>query len=199
MRHEGDKYFAKFNKYNDKESMSITLGAIGKGFATEIVKDELIKAGYTKGLIYGGGSSIVSLGDSYIDSSWRISMTNPLKRNESIGRYSMKGQSNYTTSGDQQRGRDYTLLDGTVIRRHHIIDPTTGFSNNYYRSVSVESSNVSAGFADAISTTLMNLKIEDVKKYIEDINNYFQIFIIQMLVLILDYSKKLMQIVLIVI
>ena len=170
LRHEG---FAKFNKYNDKESMSITLGAIGKGFATEIVKDELIKAGYTKGLIYGGGSSIVSLGDSYIDSSWRISMTNPLKRNESIGRYSMNGQSNYTTSGDQQRGRDYTLLDGTVIRRHHIIDPTTGFSNNYYRSVSVESSNVSAGFADAISTTLMNLKIEDVKKYIEDINNYF--------------------------
>lgn len=173
LRHEGNKYFAKFNKYNDKESMSITLGAIGKGFATEIVKDELIKAGYTKGLIYGGGSSIVSLGDSYINSSWRISMTNPLKRNESIGRYSMKGQSNYTTSGDQQRGRDYTLLDGTVIRRHHIIDPTTGFSNNYYRSVSVESSNVSAGFADAISTTLMNLKIEDVKKYIEDINNYF--------------------------
>ena len=174
LRQDGDKYYAKFNKYENMEAISMTLGAIGKGFATEIVKNELIAAGYTKGLIYGGGSSIVSLGDSYMDSSWRISMTNPLKRNESIGRYSMYGQSNYTTSGDQQRGRDYTLLDGTIIRRHHIIDPTTGFSNNYYRSVSVESPYISAGYADAISTTLMNLKVEDVNGFIEKIENYFK-------------------------
>lgn len=153
---ENGRYYVNFNKYGDIDKMSITLGAIGKGYAIEKAKQILRSNGYERGIIYGGGSSIVSLGDSYRDDSWRISVTNPLVRSETVGTYRMPGQSSFSTSGDQERGYVFTLSDGTTVRRHHVIDPRLGHSSNIYRTVALYAHDIDAGIADAVSTTLMN-------------------------------------------
>ena len=58
------------------------------------------------------------------------------------------------TSGSYQR---FVTVDG--IRYHHIIDPKTRYPNNTFCSVSVRTAD--AGWADALSTALFNLTLEE--------------------------------------
>ena len=44
---------------------------------------------------------------------------------------------------------------------HHIVDPSTGISNDYLRSISLISNNCSLAVLDALSTTLFNVENDD--------------------------------------
>lgn len=169
------KYYTKFNRINDG-NYSITLGAIGKGYATERAKEKLIEAGYTRGNIYGGGSSISALGKSYSGDFWRLNIVNPIDRSKSLGLYNMRSAMNFSTSGDMEQGYNFTLQNGSVKRRHHIVDPVSGYPKNDYRSTNLET-NISAGYADAMTTVMMNLPLEGdftALDFIEDFKDFYQ-------------------------
>lgn len=169
------KYYTKFNSINGG-NYSITLGAIGKGYATERAKEKLIEAGYTRGMIYGGGSSISALGKSYSGDFWRLNIVNPIDRTLSLGLYNMRSAMSFSTSGDMEQGYNFRLKDGSVIRRHHIVDPVSGYPLNYYRSTNLET-NISAGYADAITTVMMNLPLEGdftAVDFIEDVKEFYK-------------------------
>ena len=70
-----------------------------------------------------------------------------------------------STSGNYTLGKSYGFKDkdGNIIKRHHIINTFTGYSNysDSVASVSVFSKKLGAGILDAFSTTLVNMTIEE--------------------------------------
>jgi thiamine biosynthesis lipoprotein len=77
----------------------------------------------------------------------------------------MDGSLSFVTSGDYERY--YTGSDGK--RYHHIIDPATMYPADFYRSVSIVTEDSAA--ADALSTTLFCMSIEDGKKLIKSVSD----------------------------
>lgn len=56
---------------------------------------------------------------------------------------------------------------------HHIINPDTLYPSDLYESVSVIVSN--SGLADALSTSLFNMNIEEGMKFIQRVEHYYDI------------------------
>ena len=70
-----------------------------------------------------------------------------------------------STSGNYTSGKSFGFYDENrnIIKRHHIINTFTGYPNysECVASVSVFSKKLNAGFLDAVSTTLVNMTIEE--------------------------------------
>ncbi|MGB8860557.1 MAG: FAD:protein FMN transferase, partial [Ilumatobacteraceae bacterium] len=97
---------------------AIDLGGIGKGFAADIVAEELIEAGATGALVNIGGDLVV-LGSPCDDTSWYLGIEDP--RNPPSHVATLRLQSGgMATSGTTIR--KWTRADGTAA--HHLIDPT---------------------------------------------------------------------------
>ncbi len=181
----------KFNKFKNVDKLSLTLGGIAKGYAIDALAKNLIAAGFNKGLINGGTSSLESLGDATFTDAWYIAPQNPNTFNNYynfdadknyIGNVKLNGVFNVSTSGDVERG--YYFInpnDPTVIRRrHHIVNTDTGIPNNYYRTVTLFSSDIDAGYLDAYSTIVFNMPFDEAKTFIKKIretNDLHAIFI----------------------
>lgn len=140
---------------------SIDLGAFSKGYIIDKVYEELVKYD-TSFLLNAGTSSIVSYSSDKENIDWTIAIQNPDNLNEQLLVFSLNNGS-ISTSGDYENY--YFLDDGT--RRHHILNPYTGYSENYYRTNTLVSSN--AGVIDALSTALFN--INDNKEFNNILNN----------------------------
>lgn len=174
---ETDKYSVKFNKYQNIEKISLTLGGIAKGYATQMVEDKLLEAGYSRGAIFGGGSSINVLGNHPTNKYWRISLPDPTNTYDHSGSFKKQGAFSYSTSGDRVNGVNYRLQAGTkdetTIRRHHIINPTTGYPENHYRSTGILSETLNSALLDSLSTVLMNIPFEKVPSFIQKIETTY--------------------------
>ena len=163
----------KDDKGNSLGDISISVGGIAKGVATDIVKQKLIDKGYSQGYLFSGGSSISSLSTPIYnnDEGQYLSVTDPRTANlfgdskKAAFGINLKEEFSMSTSGNYTSGKSYGFYDesGNVIKRHHIINTFTGYSNysENVASVSVFSKKLDAGFLDAISTTLVNMSIED--------------------------------------
>jgi len=55
----------------------LDFGAFGKGYALDRAADELRRYGVTRGLLDGGTSSVLALGDGPDGSPWRVGLRNP--------------------------------------------------------------------------------------------------------------------------
>ena len=136
--------------------MQLDVGAIAKGYAVERVAQDLIAQGITSALLSIGGNvrSIGMRGDS---TSWRVNIQNPdlTAASQSITTLDLNDLS-LVTSGSYQR---YYTVDGKQY--HHIIDPDTLMPASYTWAVSVITPD--SGLADALSTALYNLSIDDGK------------------------------------
>lgn len=128
-----------------RPQMKIDLGGIAKGFIIDRAYDILIESGLEYGFINGGGD-IRFLGPKHDGSAWRIGIRNP-RGQGNVGVVNLKGNS-IVSSGDYERF--FITKDGTRV--HHIIDPHTGTSANYAKSVTVVATN--ATIADILSTAL---------------------------------------------
>ena len=134
--------------------MSLDVGAVAKGYAAELVCQELYAQGYTSFALSSGGN--VRLMDPPQDTertAWSIGIQDPLDADASVD--SVVGSNlSIVTSGNYQR---YYLVDG--VQMHHIIDYQTLMPANRFISVTVVCED--SGTADLLSTALFILPKEE--------------------------------------
>ena len=152
-----NEYSIELKSYNNHH-YQLDLGAIGKGYAL----DQIYLEKDSSYLINAGSSSIKTHKVENEDVSWNIGARIPDSKEVA---YSFNiNEGNISTSGDDENF--YILQDGT--RRHHILNPYTGQSENYYRIITIISN--SGMISDCLSTALFN--IEDRNEIINMINEF---------------------------
>lgn len=141
--------------YLTQEGMSLDVGAVAKGYATQLACREAYEAGFTSFVVSAGGNVVA--GDPPLDgvrSGWGIGIQDPFTAEELGGGNSVDvayiSNSCVVTSGDYQR---FYMVGERRI--HHIIDPDTLMPADYYRGVTVITQD--SGIADLASTTLYTL------------------------------------------
>ena len=132
--------------------LSLDLGAAAKGYAAGKAAEAVKKTGVESFALDLGGNVVT--GRAKPDGDWLIGVTDP-----EGGLYTKLAVSDLAvvTSGDYQR---FYELDG--VRYHHIIDPDTLYPADTYRSVTVICG--SSAYADALSTALFCMSVEDGKR-----------------------------------
>ncbi len=143
------------------EEMSIDVGALAKGYVAEMVAASLRKKGISGYLISIGGN-VCAVGAKPDGKQWTVGIEDPFGDGfcETVGVRDVS----VVTSGSYQR---YFELDG--VRYHHIIDPDTLFPENRFVSVTVISGN--SALADALSTALFNMNIEQGKALVASLED----------------------------
>ena len=139
---------------------SIDVGALGKGYATELAAKHLEEKGVTSYVLNIGGN-IRIIGTKPDGTGWKTGVTNP--RGEGYAKYINIANISCVTSGDYER---YYTVDG--VRYHHIIDKDTLMPSDYFSSITILTSN--SGLADALSTALFSMSLEDGQALLEKID-----------------------------
>ena len=149
--------------------MSLDVGAVAKGFATELVAREVEAAGLTSAVLSPGGN-IRTIGKPMdgIRERWAIGIQNPeasiIAEDDRILDVVFINDGAVVSSGDYQR---YYIVDGEIM--HHIIDPATLMPGRYYRAISVVADD--AALADFLSTALFLLPYEESLAVAESFDN----------------------------
>lgn len=146
---------AKGTVFFTDDMVRLDVGAIAKGFAGQIVTDELnarIEAGEISAALISLGGNVCAAGTKPNGEAWQIAVQNP-RGGDNAATVSIA--SGYVvTSGDYQR---YYTVNG--VRYNHIIDPDTLMSADKHASVTVISSD--GALADALSTALFIADIDE--------------------------------------
>lgn len=134
--------------------MRLDVGAVAKGYAVERVAQQMIANGVTSALLSIGGN-VRAIGTRGDGTSWRVSVQNPdlTAADQTLTTVDLMNLS-LVTSGSYQR---YYTVDGQTY--HHIIEPDTLMPAAYLWAVSVVTED--SGLADALSTALFTLSIEE--------------------------------------
>lgn len=144
--------------------LKLDLGAIAKGYATEVVASWLLTSGMTSYIISAGGN--IRCGEKPLDgrARWGVGIQDPdeslFSTANGVKDVVYLTDMSVVTSGDYQR---YYVVDG--VRYHHIIDPDTLFPSNYMRQVTVVTRD--SGYADALSTMLFLLPYEEGRAFVD--------------------------------
>lgn len=141
-----------------RPGMAVTLDGIAKGCVIDGGIAILYQLGFENVLVEAGGDMMAkSAQDGEI---WQVGITHPRAPKETIAVISIKNQA-VATSGDYMNSfsADYST--------HHIVDPRTGRSPSQLASATVVAPSVAA--ADALSTTMMVLGVQDGLALIENI------------------------------
>lgn len=143
----------KSTVYLSDPEMSLDVGAIGKGFATEAIADMLIEMGIQNYSLNIGGN-IRTIGTKPDGNGWVAGIQNPDTSSEEsfLLRVSLSDIA-LVTSGSYQRY--YYVGD---VKYHHIIDPETLMPEDYFTSVSILTED--SGLADALSTACFTMSYE---------------------------------------
>lgn len=141
--------------------MSLDVGAVAKGYATELVAKELMEKGITHASINAGGNvrTIGTPGDGR--EKWGLAIQNPDLSASDYLEVLFIGQTSLVTSGDYQR---YFEKDG--VRYHHIIDPETLKPKSLYNSVSIITED--SGIADFLSTSIFLSTKEEAEEILKN-------------------------------
>lgn len=151
------------------DGMRLDLGAVGKGYAGDLVSRVLKENGIESALLDIGGN-IQAVGSKPDGSPWRLGLRNPFDG----GNLGVLEVSNLAvvTSGNYERY--FVGEDGK--RYGHIIDPATGYPvENGLASVTVISEE--GRLCDALSTSLFVMGLEDASDYWRQHKNFEMILI----------------------
>ncbi|MBR1376816.1 MAG: FAD:protein FMN transferase [Bacilli bacterium] len=146
------------------DGVTIDLGAISKGYTTQIVGDYLKSIGIKKYIINAGGNVLV--GDYYKgNSKYKIGIQNPYSDTNpnapSIFKVIRGNNIAVVTSGGYNRNYVY---EGNIYG--HIIDPNTRYPADNMASVTVISK--SSKDADALSTILYLMDVDTGMEFVKD-------------------------------
>lgn len=151
-------------------NMRLDVGAVAKGFAVEKLALRLKELGLSGWAIDVGGNIRV-VGEKPDGGSWRVGIANPDKSaSEPYIAYRELRDSALVTSGSYER---FYTVDG--VRYHHIIDKDTLFPSTLYASVSVEAP--SSALADALSTALFCMELDEAKALLDTLSGVSAIFV----------------------
>lgn len=144
--------------------MLLDVGAVAKGYAVEQVSQYLYEQGLTNALISVGGNVRAIGGKTSAGEPFRVGIQNPREddTNSYLHVISLKDMS-LVTSGDYER---YYMVNGQ--RYHHIIDPETLFPAAYFTAVTIICHD--SGLADALSTALFNMPLDEGMAYVESLD-----------------------------
>ena len=145
-------------------AMRLDTGAIAKGYAAEKVAQALYAAGGKEYMISLGGNVRVLEGkpsEGKEKEPWRVGIQNPDRESQkqTVAILAVTDLS-LVTSGVYERF--YSVGDE---RYHHIISPDSLFPENTFLSVSILTKD--SGVADALSTAVFNMSLEEGLSYIE--------------------------------
>ncbi len=156
----------------------VDVGGIGKGFAADIVAEQLKEAGMDIAIINIGDSSILTIGSKPDGSEWGVGITAPTRPTligaNTIDTLYFPADISISTSGDNQNY--YVAEDGNYY--HHIIDPVTLYPvvTNLHAVTVV--TDLKAGDAEALSKAFFILDYDRAMEYYTEIqtkypDNYF--------------------------
>lgn len=150
-----------------EKGMSLDVGAIAKGYATEVIAERLISEGYDSVLISAGGN-IRAIGrpKDGIRSKWGVGIKDPdsplewSTDEDNLIDVAFVSDTSVVSSGGYERyytvaGKDY----------NHIIDPKTLMPSSYYKAVTVVTED--SADADGLSTALFIMPPEESLAYAE--------------------------------
>lgn len=178
LRTEEGKYYAKLSKFNDG-IVSLSVGALGKGYITDILKYKLRELNYVNGYIFGGSSSLTFLSDYAAQvtpirlPSIKTTTEPPYYRDESASYvFRRRDEFSISTSGTYEGYRFKDDNDDLIIRSH-ILNPLTGYpAQQGHEAVSIVSNKLSGLELDYLSTALIVLSEAEGINFIR--NNYLE-------------------------
>jgi len=144
--------------------MTLDVGAIAKGYAVEETAKWMKEQGI-EGYILNVGGNVRIIGARPDGKGWTVGIENPETDSENgyIVYLSFNDMS-LVTSGSYQR---FYVVDGKSY--HHIINPDTLYPAENFLSVSVLCE--SSAMADALSTALFSMTLDEGKNLIEKMEN----------------------------
>ena len=144
--------------------MSLDVGAIAKGYATERVAEAIEATGRDNVLLSIGGN-VRAIGAKPDGATWNVAIQNPDLEAEESSLFSLGiiGKS-VVTSGSYQR---YYTVDG--VKYHHIINPDTLMPTEYFTGISVVTED--SGLADGLSTALFCLPLADGQALVQSLDS----------------------------
>ena len=138
--------------------VQLDVGAVAKGWATQKAAENA-----PEGMLLSVGGNVCATGVKITDASpWVIGIQDPDNAEGNLHTVYVSNSS-VVTSGDYQR---CYWVDGKPY--HHIIDPDTQMPGQYWRCVSIVCED--SALADALSTALFLLPLEEGKALVESCN-----------------------------
>lgn len=154
--------------YLSDPEMSLDVGAVAKGYALEQIAKELEEQDM-QSLLLSVGGNVRAIGskvasDGSEAAPWTIGIQNPDKSSDQSNLFSVSIDTlSVVSSGTYERY--YTVDD---VRYHHIIDPATLMPSSHFTQVTLICPD--SGLADALSTYVFNLSVEDGKRFIDSLS-----------------------------
>ena len=152
---------AEGNTVTLENEILIDTGAIAKGYVSDILRKRLTNAGFDNMYVNLGGNVVV-IGNKD-GKGWNVGIRNPMS-DSGIADMVSATDSCLVTSGNYQRYFEY---EGK--KYHHIISPDTLYPSDLYLSVTVLYEN--GAWADALSTALFNMSLEEGKEVLSRFKN----------------------------
>ena len=146
--------------------LQLDVGAVAKGYATEIVGKMLEQSPLSSFILSAGGNVRIGKGPLDGRENWGVGIQSPdgeVFAASEIAETLYIRECSVVTSGDYQR---YFDLDGT--RYCHLVDPDTLMPASFYRSVSIITQD--SGLADFISTAAYLMPYEESRAFIEGLD-----------------------------
>ena len=146
--------------------LRLDVGAVAKGYATELISQMLLAGPMPSFIISAGGNVRTGISPQDGRKAWGVGIQDP---DGSVFVLSDYVEVLYihdisvVTSGDYQR---YYEVDGQ--RYHHLIDPETLMPDTDFRSVSIITED--SGYADMLSTAAFLMPYEESRAFIESLD-----------------------------
>lgn len=152
------------------KNSSIDLGGIAKGYIADKISEYMLSKNITSAIIDLGGN-ILTIGNKCNNSDFNIGIKTPFSENSQYIATISANNKSVVTSGIYER---YFEKDGKIY--HHILDSATGYpvENNLY-SVTIICDK--SEYADALSTGIFSLGLNEGKKLINSFDNVEAIFV----------------------
>ncbi|WP_246599787.1 FAD:protein FMN transferase [Gordonibacter massiliensis (ex Traore et al. 2017)] len=130
-----------------EDNAQVDVGGVAKGFAADELRALLAKRDVASALLDLGGN-VTALGTKPDGSAWRVGVADPAAPDRLAGTLELV-DATASTSGTYQR----FFVDGNGVKRHHLIDPATGYpAESDLASVTVVGT--CGARCDALSTAL---------------------------------------------
>ncbi len=163
--------------YLNDSRMSLDVGSVAKGYATEVAADKLIEKGYDSVLISAGGNiRAVGTPKDGVRSKWSVGIKDPdsplAGSTDESNLLDVAFVTNLSVVSSGIYERFYTV---NGVNYHHLIDPQTLMPADYYKAVTVVCED--SGMADLLSTTLFLMPPEQSLPFAENLDGLEAIWV----------------------